>query len=952
MKLAVRTKALGRKSTLIVTAFVLAVSSLTAGVPSIVSQTVSAITPNCEIEFSADSQRCVDDVTELNAAIADTSVSHIILNDTIETSVPIVISRPLLLNGHDEKIKFTGDAAGWQGNFVVKVFNTAGVRINSLQVEGGDAGIQVNVSEVALSGNMRFINHEFGNIEMTKSSDASLTRAPKLAVASQATLDGDYNTTVNKPYVWVANNAVADAEVSPFLYRGLNRTTNAANFAQHWYFANPALTGVVATVVETGNVYGTPQEAVDAAVAGQTVLLNEDAQLSKALVLNKAITLNGNGKKLAATYSHTGVPADNGVYNTVVVVSANGVKVKNLTTTNTSTGQKPHGVVVDYKTGVEFTNVTLENGRAGMIVNGSGVTVTNLTTRNNSWYGVNVDKANAKLTVRGVSSHNEHTHLFTDSRADTSVQVVDPSRQYVRWWEGAGYRYVLDTSPPTVTAVADKPINPTSLNLTASDDQRLSRYDVEIYKNNNTELVKTWGDAVTEAALSRSFTSELAGLADGVYQLRATVSDLVGKSVNSVTREFTIDNTKPVISVSSSRGSTAAKVFQEVSFKLYDAGSKIDRAELNGEAFTSNNGSVWGDLDNVWANRGWSGAREGENTIVLYDKAGNSVSYDFVIDVKAPVVDITGVTDGETYTGPVSVLGTITDTNLKNYYLTVTKDGVNLPGTPKSGTTSTVSLNLTEDGEYMVMLEARDLAENKDGSATVAGVSVKTVRFTIDTTGPVVTLDDITAFTVGGQTFVSGVVAEPGVTEADVYVGGVRVDTTPVTDGLFNFSLSGLAEGTYNVVIVARDAFGNEGVSAIKTVTVNPAEVVAPIDPVVPVEPVGPSAPTVEPAAPESTMDNAPALTAPRTVAQAPALPFANGNNQGVLGQNDTPVQNTEDDQEVAGTSTEKTIAAAVSNTDGNALGFAWYWWLLAAAGGSVVLWWIIAALRRRSEEE
>lgn len=55
---------------------------------------------------------------------------------------------------------------------------------------------------------------------------------------------------------------------------------------------------------------------------------------------------------------------------------------------------------------------------------------------------------------------------------------------------------------------------------------------------------------------------------------------------------------------------------------------------------------------------------------------------------------------------------------------------------------------------------------------------------------------------------------------------------------------------------------------------------------------------------------------------------------------------------EVEGTSTENNLAQAVDtdSTDGSVFGLAWYWWLLIVAALATLIWWITAAIRNRSE--
>ena len=74
----------------------------------------------------------------------------------------------------------------------------------------------------------------------------------------------------------------------------------------------------VAKIEEQG--YATLVEAISAATAGQTVTLLEDVNASEIIVINKAITLDGNDKKLTSTAGRA-----------INVTGADGVTIKNLT---------------------------------------------------------------------------------------------------------------------------------------------------------------------------------------------------------------------------------------------------------------------------------------------------------------------------------------------------------------------------------------------------------------------------------------------------------------------------------------------------------------------------------------------------------------------------------------------------------------------------------------------
>jgi hypothetical protein len=72
------------------------------------------------------------------------------------------------INGNNKTITFTGDETGWQGNYVLHVYNTTGVTIKDIKLTGGDAALLVNGSEVTLTGAIDVSGNEFGGIESSK----------------------------------------------------------------------------------------------------------------------------------------------------------------------------------------------------------------------------------------------------------------------------------------------------------------------------------------------------------------------------------------------------------------------------------------------------------------------------------------------------------------------------------------------------------------------------------------------------------------------------------------------------------------------------------------------------------------------------------------------------------------------------------------------------------------
>lgn len=132
-----------------------------------------------------------------------------------------------------------------------------------------------------------------------------------------------------------------------------------------------------------------------------------------------------------------------------------------------------------------------------------------------------------------------------------------------------------------------------------------------------------------------SCPEKLASLAEGAHKFVGVAFDRAGNKTIVESKSFIIDRTGPAITIKSdSVGSE--NIFSTVSFKLYDA-NKVDKVVINGveKNLTDNN---WSDINYV--KPGVFGAKEGLNTLVVYDVAGNTTTYEFTIDTAAPDVEL------------------------------------------------------------------------------------------------------------------------------------------------------------------------------------------------------------------------------------------------------------------------------------------------------------------------
>lgn len=159
--------------------------------------------------------------------------------------------------------------------------------------------------------------------------------------------------------------------------------------------------------------------------------LEGDCSSSSQINVPANTTVEGNGYTISPTFSKT----DNSNNSTIGIIEADNVTINNLTIDGTL-GTDLHGINAVSSENVSLNDVTLlNNDRTGLVVNGSTVTVDNITTGGNGWHGINVDLGSgvdgpATLTVNGFSNHTDLAHIYVDD-STKDVSVIDTNSQYV-----------------------------------------------------------------------------------------------------------------------------------------------------------------------------------------------------------------------------------------------------------------------------------------------------------------------------------------------------------------------------------------------------------------------------------------------------------------------------------------------------------------------------------------
>lgn len=798
--------------------FVLAISTLTAAVPFIVAQSVGAATA---VVY-------VDTLQDLKDALEDDTIKEIIMDGRIETTETIVIDRPVLLNGHDEALVFVGDTNGWQGNYVVQVYNVSGlVRFNSLHLEGGDAGVYVNGSSVSMTGNMRFVGHEFGNIELAKGS--GVTSAPKLSIPYANSVAANYNESKTKPFVWVDTDSIGDAVISsPYLYKGINRTTNSKNYEQHWYYADQQNTGLPVLDV-IAPTCAAPYNQVKFTMESSTRIVMTDPFVPS--------------------------PADPANPLAIQAGAVNNQGYINLE---------------DFATTYGIDSLA-------------------------SLYGT---KTNAVERYIGGYGHVEF--------GTVTATFVDPAT--------LDCRPVVSIDSPTAS------LSNTSVEVrgTVTDDD-LRRYWVYVTRNGV--------EVRNSVVLSSGIDNELLYTAvdDGDYVVTLAARDIVGNRSDDVVRSFTVDKTAPAkpTLVSPSDGASANggptqrwthENMADVAYFLYEsysdagltsrvypssASSPVNLAKATQRTIGgSQNITIWWRIGAVDAagNVSWSDARQ------------------LIVDNSAPTVNVTTTPLVGGPTGKAAINATF-DADVVSYAIYI--DGDTTPIVAETGVPFTEYLwdtSALASGTYVVRVVVTDAAGN-------TGENTATVE--VDNDGPAALITTTGTQNTATPT-ISGTV-DADATELEFYIDGV-LQTAGLTwvpgDTTWLFTGYTFTDGDYDVQIVARDIYSNEGGQ------------IATIEVVVPTIEDDPETEDVDESAPVTTV--------------TPGE---------VLGEQDTnpdltPEQEADSDAAELGDSTEKVAQAADTNNDSKIFGLDWYWWVVIVAAAGAAGWWIAAAVRRRNGEE
>ena len=192
-----------------------------------------------------------------------------------------------------------------------------------------------------------------------------------------------------------------------------------------------------------GVTYNTLEKAVSEANPGDTVVLLNDVVLNGTdkqnndglLTINKSIILDGNGKTITA--ENVTVDPDGKGPSMINIQNTENVTIRDLTIDGAvqNNPTTKHGLNIYDSDNVTVENVMIRNNRwYAAVVNGSELTVNDLTTEKNQW-GINVDNTfddeGASLVIKDANIEEDASIVIEKTVSKPKAKIENGQFQYI-----------------------------------------------------------------------------------------------------------------------------------------------------------------------------------------------------------------------------------------------------------------------------------------------------------------------------------------------------------------------------------------------------------------------------------------------------------------------------------------------------------------------------------------
>lgn len=389
--------------------------------------------------------KTVSNESSLRSAIAENA--EISLSGDIQlTSKLDITANNVTINGNGHKITASNTLSG----HIIDIIGANGVKISNLVIDGTGASGAKHGIDVYKSTNVTLDTITVKNLN---SGLGLLVNASKVTATGDWLFEnnvwGDNLLTANAINVGWGQN-ISDMQICEFDASSAKLNGVARIYTDHGdveragalskFIVDLAGDYAQATLTDANNAVGYfayMDRAVQDAVAGATVTLNQDVTVESVINLDKQITLDGKDHSITAAENVAG---------NFVTVYEDGTNLNNV---KLIAGAKSKNVLHIYKAkNVELTGVTLDHSKASagapMIVNESDVIVNGnleMITGVNSWYAFNVE---AKDTTANVN--------FATGSSVTYIDNSGNNLPLAGFDQGAGTASVTDNTGKIVAA--------------------------------------------------------------------------------------------------------------------------------------------------------------------------------------------------------------------------------------------------------------------------------------------------------------------------------------------------------------------------------------------------------------------------------------------------------------------------------------------------------------------
>jgi uncharacterized protein YneR len=390
--------------------------------------------------------------------------------------------------------------------------------------------------------------------------------------------------------------------------------------------------------------------------------------------------------------------------------------------------------------------------------------------------------------------------------------------------------FSVDTTPPTITILSP-----------GSTTYSISLMSLQFSISEETSWIGYTLDEQNNITISGNTTISVAS--EGVHKIVVYANDTIGNMGKSNTIDFTVyipplDITPPTITITSPQETNYSTTEVALTFTIDESVSWIAYSLDDEDNFTITGNTALSDLS------------EGEHTFKIFarDTAGNtgiSNMVTFKVDTTPPTIMVTSPEETTYSTGSVFLEFTINEETTWIGYSLDEEDNVTITGDSM--------LSGLSEGSHNIIVFATDYTDNTGASSTVQfTISIPPV----DTTPPTIKINSPQNSSYPTPT----VDLNFNINEQASWIAYSLDGSDNVTIS-GNSTISGLSEGSHNIVVFAIDTTGNTGASSVVQFTIS-----IPSDDTTP--------PTITINSPENTTYNTNKITLTFTVNEEPTMKF------------------------------------------------------------------------------